>query len=297
MKHFYLILLVLLLSYRRVSSQTRYDACYSYGLNIFVYSQADKREDTLDIIGGDPDLSPDGTKVAYTKLEHGGAIRRIECVDLKSGTTTFLNNCEHCFGPVWSPDGNHIVFNDFDGNEWYILLLDLNGNAAPVDHPRALITRGGFYAPTWSDDGKKLLVHTLDDLFIVGLDGTILDSMPITRLRKDPSHSSGTRYLLSRDETRIIFDMELDAQAVDDSPSAIYVYDRRTKTTRKVSPEGYYCFQPVLKGDRIFFCGWKVGDPAVEEKQTSVGNIYSSAMDGSDFRLEFKNRRDFSYRR
>jgi hypothetical protein len=33
------------------------------------------------------------------------------------------------------------------------------------------------------------------------------------------------------------------------------------------------------------------------DKATFVGDIYSSAIDGSDFRLEFRNRRDYSYRR
>jgi len=296
MKHYCLILFALLLSYCRVSSQKRYDVCYSYGLNIFVFSQADKREDTLDVIGADPDLSPDGTRVAYTNYEQGGDIRQIKCVDLTSGRTTFLEpTCRHCYGPVWSPDGKHIVYSDFGGDQWYILMLDLDGDAASAILPRALIVRGGFYSPTWSDDGKKLLVHDMTHVFIVGLFGKIMDSIPISQLRKGAEGSSGSRYFLSRDETSIIFDMDVN-RAVSESPSAIYVYNRGTKMTRKVSPDGYDCFQPVLKGDRIFFCGWKVGDPAVEKK-SFVGNIYSMAIDGSDFRVEFKNRRDFSYRR
>lgn len=297
MKQYCLTFLVLLLSYCRASSQKHYDVCYSFGLNVFVFSQADKKEDTLDVIGADPCLSPDGTRVAYTKYEHNGDIRKIESVDLTSGRTTLLNPCKHCYGPVWSPDGKHIVYNDFDGSQWYILLLDFDDKAASDNLPRALITTGGFYSPTWSDDGKKLLVHNLTDVFIVDLNGRIVDSIPITEFRKDPAGSSSSRYLLSKDETSIIFDMELDASSgADDPPSAIYVYVRKTKMTRRVSPEGYDCFHPVLKGDRIFFCGWKNGDPAVE-KGTSVGNIYSSAIDGSDFRLEFTNRRDFSYKR
>jgi hypothetical protein len=143
MKHYCLIMLSLLFSYG-ANSQKRYDVCYSYGLNIFVFSQADKKEDTLDVIGADPSLSPDGTSVAYTKYENGGDRRRIMCVDLASGKTTLLDPCKHCFGPVWSPDGKHIVYNDFDGDQWYILLLDLDGKAAPADLPRALITKGGF---------------------------------------------------------------------------------------------------------------------------------------------------------
>lgn len=293
MKHYCLIMLALIFSCR-VSSQKRYDVCYSYGLNIFVFSQVDKREDTLDVIGADPDLSPDGTRVAYTKYENGGDRRRIMSVDLTSGRTTLLNPCKHCYAPIWSPDGKHIVYSDFGGDQWYILLLDLDGKTADDSLPRALITTGGFYSPTWSGDGKKLLVQNMTNVFIVGLTGRIMDSIPIVRLRKDPAISSGSRYFLSRDETSIIFDMGVDAS--EDSPSAIYVYNRETKKTRKVSPEGYTCFQPVMKGDRIYFCGWKEGDPTID-KETFVGNIYSMANDGSDFRLEFKNRRDFSYRR
>jgi Tol biopolymer transport system component len=218
------------------------------------------------------------------------------CVDLTSGKTTLLNPCKHCYGPVWSPDGEHIVYNDFDGDQWYILLLDFDAKTALAGLPRALLMTGGFYSPTWSDDGKKILVQNMKSVFIVDFFGRIMDSIPIARLREAPAPTSSSRYLLTRDETSIIFDMEVDASSIDDSPSAIYVYNRETQQTRKVSPEGYDCFHPVLKSDRIFFSGWKVGDPEVDHK-TFVGNIYSLAIDGSDFRLEYKNRRDFSYKR
>ncbi|MDR3713304.1 MAG: hypothetical protein P4L51_10845 [Puia sp.] len=302
MKPHCLLVLVLLFSGCRVNSQKRYDVCYSYGLNIFVFSQGDKKEDTLDIIGADPNLSPDGTRVAYTKYERGGDIRKIGIADLTSGATTLPDlACKHCYGPVWSPDGKYIVYNaliDYGSyNQWYILLWRIDGAAAPINLTKGLNEKGDVFSPAWSADGKKILVHDLANVFILDLAGRIIDSIPITRLRKDPSRSSASRYVLSGDETSIIFDMELDPNSSeDDPPAAIFVYDRGTKKTRKVSPEGYDCFQPVLKGNRIFFCGWKVGDPTVDKK-TFVGNIYSSAIDGSDFRLEFKNRRDFSYKR
>jgi TolB protein len=298
MKQYCLIILAFLFSCCRVSGQKRYDVCYSYGLNIFGFSRADKKEDTLDIIAADPNLSPDGSRIAYTKFRQLGDRRRIEIADLGSGTTFLLDSaCKICYGPVWSPDGKYIAYNAFIDYHWFILLWDLGGKAEPVNLSKELNATGEAYSPTWSDDGKKILVQDLTHLFILDLAGRIIDSIPITRLRKDPAISSRSRYILSRDETSIIFDMELDgSSAGDDPPSAIFVYDRKTKKTTKVSPVGYDCFQPVLKGNRIFYCGWKEGDPTID-KQTFVGNIYSSAIDGSDFRLEFKNRRDFSYRR
>jgi Tol biopolymer transport system component len=133
---------------------------------------------------------------------------------------------------------------------------------------------------------------------MLDLTGKVIDSIPITGLRKDPAINGGSRYVLSRDETRIIFDMELDpAQTEENGSSAIFVYERRAKKTTKVTPAGYSCFQPVRGvGNRIFFTGWNERDPGFK-REDPVLNIYSSAIDGSDFRLEFKNRRDYSGRR
>lgn len=147
--------------------------------------------------------------------------------------------------------------------------------SAPAGLPIALRTTGGFYSPTWCDDGKKLLVHNMSDVFIIDLTGNVLNSMPITQFRKDPAITSASRYLLSRDETNIIFDMDLDASN-EDSPAGIYVYNRKTQKISKITPAGYSCFHPVLKGDRIFFCGWKVNEPSVKAEGIS-------ALDGNPF--------------
>jgi Tol biopolymer transport system component len=298
MKYHCLLLPLFLFSYHRVHSQKHYDACYTYGLNLFVFSQADKHEDTLDVIGADPDLSPDGTRVAYTAYEHNGDIRKIQLVNLTSGATTVLDPaCKHCYGPVWSPDGKQIVYNAMTGSTWHILLRNLSGTEAPVDLTNGLQVTGDVFSPTWSQDGKKILLQDLASVYVLDLTGRIMDTIPISRLREAPSITSATRYLLSKDETSIYFDMEIDpSSGADDPPAAIFAYDRKTKKTRQVSPNGYDCFRPVLKGNRIFFCGYKEGDTTVD-KRTFVGNIYSSALDGSDFRLEFKNRRDISFKR
>jgi Tol biopolymer transport system component len=302
MKPYYLAILVLLNAYR-ASSQKHYDVCYSEGLTILLLSTPDKKEDTLDVIADNAMLSPDGTRVAYTKMEENH-LRQVEIMDLKTGATTLVDAaCHQCYGPVWSPDGKQLVYNGFSGSNWNILLWPAGGGAAPVNITKRLngtgtgrmYGQGDPFSPTWSADGKKILIQDMRNILVLDLAGRVLDSLPISSVRKDADISSASRYLLSRDETKIIFDMQVNDSSEDDPPRAIYVYDRKKTNTIKVSPDGFQAFQPVLKGDRIFFNGYKVG---ADQSGPNLGmNIYSVAMDGAGFRLEYEDRRDFSYKK
>jgi Tol biopolymer transport system component len=295
--HYYLLPLVLLFSHCRLHSQKTYDVAYSNYHGIIVHSVADNKEDTLHFVAHNPDISPDGAQLAYTRYR-ANEVRQIEILDFENGKTRILDSaCKICYGPVWSPDGKHLAYNaDLDGH-WSILLLSPEGTADPVNLSAALNETGEAYSPTWSDDGKKILVQDMKDIFILDTTGKIIERIPIKQLRKNPSISSGSKYLLNKEENAIIFDMELDGTFEQDNPPiGIFVYDRRTQTTRMVSPKGYDCFEPFLKGDRIFFTGDKEGDPQSTDEHP-VFNTYSSAINGSDFRLEYKNRRDFSCKR
>jgi hypothetical protein len=86
-----------------------------------------------------------------------------------------------------------------------------------------------------------------------------------------------------------------DTSSDDDPPLALYAYDRKTQTTRTISPKGYDCFQPSVYGERLFCAGRKQGSDS--SSTDPVFNIYSMDMEGGDFRVEYKGRRDFSCRR
>jgi TolB protein len=291
----YLIILTLLCSSCRVGKS--YDVCYTQGSLTMLLSQADRKEDTLKNDAFDPDLSPDGSKVAYTKYGNND-VRQIAVADLTNGTTTILDSaCKNCYAPVWSPDGKKVAYNAFTTDHWSILLLDLDGTAPPVNLTKGLNAKEGAYSPTWSNDGKKLLVQDMTNVYILDPTGKVMDSIPIASFGEGSGASSNSKFILTGEETRIVFDTETDDTTAEDGPpSAIFVYDRTAKKAKRISPRGYDCFQPYLKGDRVFFTGIHTSDPAFN-KDNPVIDIYSSAISGGHFRLEFKNRQDYSCKR
>jgi TolB protein len=88
---------------------------YQQGENIFV-ADADGTHSKKIAEGALPEISPDGTRVAFNT--EGDAKNRpgpechIAIADVTSGKVTVLPNIpsDNCFGPVWSPDGKQLAF-------------------------------------------------------------------------------------------------------------------------------------------------------------------------------------------
>ncbi|MEW6127587.1 MAG: hypothetical protein AB1757_11175 [Acidobacteriota bacterium] len=121
-------------------------------------------------------VSPDGTRIAFTRrerpraIDEGNASSSIFIKDLLTGeeipvTDKFdYPNSEHySFGPGWSPDGTKIAFarkSSIDpdgrgkfGNLWIMEISPAIGE--PYEPPQE---KGwGKYAPSWSADGKTIL--------------------------------------------------------------------------------------------------------------------------------------------
>ena len=57
-----------------------------------------------------PRLSPDGKSVAVARLDPQTVLSSIWLFDLSRGSSSRLTFAGHDYSPVWSPDGQHIVF-------------------------------------------------------------------------------------------------------------------------------------------------------------------------------------------
>jgi Tol biopolymer transport system component/predicted Ser/Thr protein kinase len=137
-------------------------------------------------------LSPDGTRAAVSELDVQTLNTNIWLVDLSRGTKTrFTIGSEHDNFPVWSADGNRIIFRSIRGAGMSFyersysgagseeLLLTLNGPSGfPVD---------------WSRDGRFLLFGVNDpktsfDLWTLPLDGS---RKPVPFLRTEFTETGG----------------------------------------------------------------------------------------------------------
>jgi len=284
MRTTYFFIMAFSLSFSYGQNTKSFDYCYSHDGGIYVYSVSSKKAELV-IKQTDPYLSPDGTKLAYTTNSENGN-RQIEVMDLNTKQKTLLNtNNTNCYGPVWSPDGEFIVYNAFINNIWQIGIIDKD------NHEPVIITKSQNYttenfSPTWSADSKKIVVQNLDTVYIFSKEANLIEKIPVNTFANQDDMTSFSRFCLTKDENKIVFDCSVDEPGFNEPPGAIFVFDRKTKTTKRLTPKGYWCSQPFLKGDRIYFTASK--------KDSKFDNIFSIKTDGTEFKLMLKNASDFT---
>jgi len=136
--------------------------------------------DSFQTGGGVVRLSPDGTRLAETRLEN----RNIDVWvwEFTRGIGTRLTfNLSNDADPVWSPDGSQIAFNSNRDSGRGIYVKPANG----ASEEKLLITQPTAGPESWSSDGKYLLFtaadeHTRRDIWVLPIQG---DGKPVVFLR------------------------------------------------------------------------------------------------------------------
>ena len=118
---------------------------------------------------GQPDWSPDGTKIAFVSSRDGGT-SQIHIMDADGENVIRLTDGpRHKGDPDWSPDGGKIAFTVQVGPS-HIAVMGVDGKNREmlVDQARK---------PSWSPDGKKIAfvsergAHQDHDIFVIGAHG------------------------------------------------------------------------------------------------------------------------------
>jgi TolB protein len=108
---------------------------YEHRDNIFV-ADADGTHQKKIAAGALPEISPDGTRVAFNTDEDSktrpGPERHIAIADLGTGKVTVLKGIpsDNCFGPVWSPDGSKLAFSIIAEKAWQLGLVNADGSVS-----------------------------------------------------------------------------------------------------------------------------------------------------------------------
>ena len=231
--------------------------------------------------GSKPAMSPDGTRIAFTR---GGDVWVIDVTgaNLNQLTSTPGKEEEHA---AWSPDGQWIAFDreaDGEGNR-DLWVVAANGLASR----QITSTPDLDHRPDWSPDGTKMLFTRSENLFWIPVDQA--NPTPPSR---DPEPVSSDPSILERggrwspDGTRIAF-TRLDGL---DLSGSIWIVDvdptdgtADTATAERITPEDNNSYKDLAwspDGESLVFSG--------EPKGTKDSSLYVAevANPGSVVRLD-----------
>lgn len=238
--------------------------------------------------GADPCISPDGTKIAYTKSDAEGN-RRIAIYDLATGTSSLVKGITGAneFGAIWSSDGKKLFFSHFAESDWSLASVNATGGGFQIVIDKGVRQAAGFANIPGTSDW---LCHDLDGFYLAKVDDN--GTAKLTDLPKDgpveglsmPAHLS-----ISPDGKTALFDkfVEEDTKPGDEGPPpAVFQIEIATGKITRVTPKGLYADGPSwLPGGKEFLFG-------SFDTKTQTETVHRMSIEpGSKPVLEFKKAR------
>ena len=107
--------------------------------------------------GYDPAISPDGTRIAFSRDDAATGFQGIWVINVDGGglhAITTGSATVSDFSPDWSPDGTRLAFSRYDGthDELFRVNSDGTGEAQITDNTNVF-----DYFPAYSPDGTRLV--------------------------------------------------------------------------------------------------------------------------------------------
>lgn len=226
-----------------------------------------------------PDISPDGTRVAYNTEEQTGKTawaRHIAVTDLASGKQTVFKDVpsENSYYPKWAPDGAHIAFTLYDGKNWHLAMVNPDGSGFKFIK-KSKDTEGTLYSPCWAPDGKSLFAQDMKNIYRLGLDGAVIAQWEIKKSIANGDMSGDGRIDVSPDGKKLLLgiDMGEEARRKDwDGPlPALWTLDLDSKKGTRLTSKKLFGWDGCwLDGSTVLFLSQAAGEKTASIHKMSV---------------------------
>lgn len=146
-----------------------------------------------------PDISPDGQRIVFARLDVNGW--GIHVMNADASDVRLLIERAFAGVPAWSPDGSQIAFRSENpgpfGATGRIFIMNADGTGLRQLSPDDPDPNQFFYyddGPTWSPDGSKIAFTRTGALTVINVDGTGMTTVPAPLGAGEPDWSpDGTR--------------------------------------------------------------------------------------------------------
>jgi TolB protein len=265
---------------------------YEHRENIFV-ADVDGTHQKKIANGALPEISPDGTRVAFNTSADAktrpGPERHIAVADVATGKVTLLKDIpsDNCFGPVWSPDGSRLAFSIMADGEWHLGLVNADGSDFRFVK-NAGLKADAFGAPEWARDGKSIFCHDLDNIYQVDLDGKVLKKWELSKILTDASMNGGDRLSVSPDGKVLLMDVDCGAEHErknwDGPQPAIERFDIAGEKAVRVTGKNDFVWEPFWLSNDELLC-------ILQKENENDASIYRMSLDGKTAKLLVKHAR------
>jgi TolB protein len=241
--------------------------------------------------GDYPQISPDGTRVAFNTNEPSDKlpVRHIAVADLATGKVKVLKQGtgDNSFGPAWSPDGKTLLFSTFANDEWQLGLIQADGTGFRIAK-KAEDKGQSCYEPTWAADGKSFFCHDLDSIYRFDLDGKLIKKWAIHDIVANGDMSSGSRLSVSPDGKSLLMDIDMNEDHKrsnwDGPPPALWLLDLSAEKATRISKKEVFAWDPTwISNDEYLF----LSQGAKETKPS----LYRASIKGGEPKLITKGAR------
>jgi len=259
---------------------------YSQGIAVYV-ANLDGSGAKKIAEGASPSISPDGTRLAYNTQAEKTPERHIAVADVATGKITLLPGIpgNNSYGPIWSPDGSRLIFSTMVGHNWELAVIDADGTHYRVFEPKAKVG-DALNSVAWLPDSQSFYAQDMNTLYHFALDGTVKDKRSLAKFIPRASFSSGQQFSVGSDGHTLLLDADMDENITrknwEGPPPAIWTYDLSTEKAVRISPKGYFAWNPAWVSESEILC-------AVQPEKSREPSIYRLSIDGKKRELVVKN--------
>jgi len=247
--------------------------------------------------GGEPVLSPDGTRIAFDSTPRSAYEQtakgapdpktQIAVLDIASGKVTILKDIptDRCLYLAWSPDGKWIAFQSRRGSPAWISDLAVvkeDGTGFSIIKKGEEPLKYAFNQPCWARDGRSIFCHDTKNIYRLGLDGVVLGQWKVDKIVPVDYMTSTGRIDVSPDGTRLLLTVDYQKSS-DAPPPSLWSFDLTTQSAVRLNTPKKLWIQEGcwLDNKNILFV---TGSP-----DDSAGAIYRMSIDGTNLKRLIKN--------